>query len=111
MTAHPDLPNDADGEAIRRVLANGSSWDRPMLVDFHIAAPDRESARAIMSAAQGLGYAATASQDEGEAEWTTTCSIEMILSYEAVLARQLELDTLAKPHGGYIDGWGTFGNA
>lgn len=111
MSDHPDLPNDADGGSIRCVLDHGSTLDRPMLIDFAVAAPNERAARQIAEAASKLGYNASCMTDEGGSTWTTTCSTRMVLSHHAVLAMQAELDTLAEPFGGHSDGWGTFGNA
>ncbi len=111
MSDHPDLPNDADGDSIRRILEHGSTLDRPMLIDFAVAAPNKKAARQIAKAASKLGYNASCSADGDVSTWTTTCSTRMMLSHHAVLAMQAELDTLAKPLGGHSDGWGTFGNA
>ncbi|MEZ6163293.1 MAG: ribonuclease E inhibitor RraB [Phycisphaerales bacterium] len=67
MSDHPDLPNDADGGAIRAVLEHGSTLDRPMLIDFAVAAPNKKAARQIAKALAKLGYKASCTPDEGAA--------------------------------------------
>ena len=72
------------------------------------------------AAAEKLGYEAFVDFDDGEDDedledeitepWTCTCRKTMLLQYEAVMAAQEELDRIARPMGGYADGWGTFGN-
>ncbi len=111
MSEHSGLPNDADGDSIRRILEHGSTLDRPMLIDFAVAAPNKKAARQIAKAATKLGYNASCTPDGDGPTWTTTCSTRMMLTHHAVLAMQEEVDRLAKLLGGYIDGWGTFGNA
>jgi len=102
-------PNDADGDALRRV-AGDNDLSKPMTVDFHVAAPDQSIAEQIAAAAYGLGYRCSVYDSEDASSWTCECSSRMILTYAGVTAIQAELDALAKPLGGYIDGWGTFGN-
>ena len=85
-----------------------------------VAAATEETAEQIASAADKLGYETEIDFDDGEdAEedeeitepWTCTCRREMLLQYDAVIAAQKQLDDIARPLGGYSDGWGTFGNA
>jgi len=104
-----DLPNDADGDAIRRLINDGADLARPMRIDFHIAAPNERSAETIAQAATHLGYHARTYKDSDDA-WTTQCSTRTLLTYQTVIAIQAELHALAEPHDGYIDGWGSFGN-
>jgi hypothetical protein len=103
-----DRPQDADGDALRRVAADGSDLSKPMTVDFMIAGRDEASARAIAAAAAALGYRTEAQYDDGR--WTVYCAREMLLTYDSVVAAQAELDRIAQPLGGFSDGWGTFGN-
>ena len=74
---------------------------------------------AITQRADKLGYETSIDFDDGEdAEddeeitepWTCTCTKQMLLEYDGVMAAQAELDEIARPLGGYADGWGTFGN-
>lgn len=105
-----DLPNDADGDAIRRVFDGGSDPRRPMVLDFHIAAPSREVAERVSDAAASLSYHTKASTDECGENWTVTCSTRTLLTHRAVIAMQAELYNLAEPLGARVDGWGTWGN-
>jgi regulator of RNase E activity RraB len=108
-----DLPDDDDGQAIRRVAADGSNLDRSMEIDFMVVAPDAEAGDAIAAAARHLGYDARVVLDEEDdgASWTVYCTREIVLTYAAVVAAQEELDRVSGPFGGRSDGWGTFGNA
>ena len=94
----------------RRLAAIGSDMTRPMDIDFHVAAVDKASADAIARAAQELGYRTSVSKDHNSARWTCTCMREMVATHETVIGVQRELDDLSRPLGGYIDGWGTYGN-
>ena len=105
-----NIPNDADGDAMRRVLNDGSDPSKPMDIDFMIACPSIESAEVIAPQAEAKGYKPSISVDEGSGSVTCYCMKSMLLDYDLLISAQAELDALARPHEGYIDGWGTFGN-
>ncbi|MEZ6122815.1 MAG: ribonuclease E inhibitor RraB [Planctomycetaceae bacterium] len=115
---------EIDAEVIRMLEEDGHDLSQPMDVDFHVAAGTEESAHLIAEAARDLGYTVFVDYDDGAQDeddddeeiditepWTCTCRREMLLTLDGVLDAQAELDELARPHGGYSDGWGTFGNA
>jgi hypothetical protein len=105
------LPNDDDGDALRRVIETGSDISKPMFVDFQIAVPTEESALELAGDARKLGYHAEISNSpECKLPWTCECSTRMLATYEALIAVQKELAQLAAPYGGFPDRWGTFGN-
>ena len=103
-----DYPRNSDGDALRRVAGDGSDMAKSMVVDFTVVAKDEASATSIARAAIDLGYEPKVETDDGE--WWCTCSCSMVLTYESVVAAQVQLNTLAAPLGGSTDGWGTFGN-
>jgi hypothetical protein len=81
-----------------------------MTIDFHIAAPDEPTARAVAKAAAKLSYHTSVSKDASRDQWTTTCTTRMVLTLDTLAAIESELQALAKPLGAWTDGWGTFGN-
>jgi regulator of RNase E activity RraB len=112
-------PDDLDGEVLRTIAEDGNDMTKPMDVQFHVAAATEETAEEIAAAAEKLGYDTSIDFDDGEdAEededmsepWTCTCQKTMLLEYDGIMAAQAELDEIARPLGGYADGWGTFGN-
>jgi hypothetical protein len=108
-----DYPDDADGEALRRVAALGSDMSRPMDIHFHVAAPDEVTARTVAEEVVRLGYSAQIWVDDVEGDslpWTCTCSKTMLAHYGAILAAQAQLHRLAHPLGARMDGWDTLGN-
>lgn len=106
-----DFPNDADGDALRRFVENGSDLFKPMLVDFQVAVPNERAARALADVARKLGYHVKTYASPGcSLPWTCECSTRMIATKDGVIAVQEELAGLAVPFGGHPDGWGSFGN-
>lgn len=111
MNERTDYPNDADGDALRRVAADGSDMTKPMSVDFHVSVPSRQNAEAVVSAAGQLGFATRIwDYEEGDEDWTAECTKTMIATYKAVVETQRSLTELAGPHGGSCNEWGTLGN-
>ena len=53
-----DFPNDAEGDALRRIASHGSDLSKPMHFDFQVAVPDEAAAKNLAQAAQKLGYRA-----------------------------------------------------
>jgi regulator of RNase E activity RraB len=105
-----DYPNDADGDALRRIAADGSDMSKPMEIDFAVAAPNEHSASAIAKAAASKGYRTDIERDDA-GTWSCCCTRKMIATYKAVTEAQAELDALSRPLGAHADGWGTPGNA
>lgn len=114
-----NFPDDADGQALQMLAESGSDFGKPMDIDIHIAAPGEEEAIQVANAAAAQGFRTEIYFDdeiEEDAEnanepWTCQCSKVMLLSYESILEVQDSLNEVAKPHGCYVDGWATFGNA
>jgi len=107
----PELPNDADGDALRRLAADGNDMARPMTIDFTVVIPSLAAGHAVAGAAQEIGYRSSVEHDEEAETWTCYCTRHMVASYDAIVLAQRELNRLSGPHGGHCDGWGSFGNA
>jgi len=106
-----NLPNDADGDAIRRVVRDGADLTLPMAVDFAVAFASQDKAIAFQQLLAGSDFEALLEAEEDGVSWTCYCKKHMLLRYETVVQIQRELSILARPLGGSVDGWGTFGNA
>lgn len=104
------LPDDADGDALRRVEEGGSDLSKPMTIEFFVAVPDESSGQAVAEAAEVAGFETEFDRDDESGEWTCYCTRFMPATYEEVIRAQEELRQLAAPHGGVPDGWETAGN-
>lgn len=126
MTTYPD---DADGAALAGLAERGVDMSQPLDFDFPVAAPDEATAIAIQQALAAAGYESDVEYDEGEPDdededdsdglnevdeedeefgpsWTVYVNIQMVPEYDEIMRIQAELDRVAKPLGGYSDGWG-----
>jgi hypothetical protein len=106
-----NLPNDADGDALRKLIELGHDLSRPMVIDFFIAVPSEQAGLAVAEAAEEHGYMVAVEYDDEDREWTCYCSCEMVPTLPGLIAAQSKLQEIAIPYGGYTDGWGTSGNA
>jgi len=105
------LPNDADGDALRRLIANGSDLSREMEIEFQVLAPDEASAMAFASAVQALGFLTSVYSHSDGPSWTCECARTMVPSYAAIIEVQRQLEQIGRPFRARPDGWGSFGNA
>ncbi len=103
-----NLPHDDDGDAIRRLENDGANLSRQMTVDFQLVVPTKAAAEKLEEYCASLGYA-TRLNDEGD-QWLVECTIEMLVTYEEIVAKQADLAAAARPFGGKVDGWGSCGN-
>lgn len=105
-----DLPNDADGDALRRLIADGSDLNREMEIDFAMAIPDQDAGIQFAPLAEKLGFRTSVYVDEDSGEWTCYCSKRIVPSYTTMIEIQNSLAKLGEPFAAYPDGWGSFGN-
>jgi hypothetical protein len=105
-----NYPDDADGDALRRVAAMGVDMSRPMEIDYFVAVPDREAGEAVARLAECAGYRTEVIYDEEDDAWDCCCRKTMVPTHEGVASAQHELDEISRPFGGRSDGWGTAGD-
>ena len=103
--------DDATWEALQRIARDGSDLTRPLSMDFFVAVPDETSGQIVASRARVLGFETSVEQDSETGAWTCYCTKVLVPTYESVVAIESQLDSLASNVGGYVDGFGTFGNA
>ncbi len=104
------IPNDADGDAMRRVIADGADLTRPMRIDFQIDCPDLASARAIGARVPRDEFEISVYQNSEHTRATCECSRDMLLEHSELVRIQARLSSIARPFGGSCAAWGTFGN-
>ena len=103
-------PDDADGDALRRVASTGADMSGPMDIDFFVVVPDREGGEALAQLAARAGYRTELLHDDEDDAWDCYCTKSMLPTYDGVVTAQCELDQLSRPFGGHTDGWATSGN-
>lgn len=106
-----DIPNDATGDALREFVKNGSDLTKPMEIDFFVAVPSKKAGDEVVLRAKTLGFRVSLEQDTESGDWTCYCIKTLIPEYAEVVKIEQQLSTIAKPFGGYSDGFGSYGNA
>jgi hypothetical protein len=106
-----ELPNDSDGDALRRLIATGSDLSREMEIDFAVDVPNKETGLAFAAVVGPLGFRTVVDRGDATGRWTCYCSRKMVPSYDEIVSIQETLDQVGRPYNAKPDGWGTFGNA
>ncbi|MBP1858409.1 ribonuclease E inhibitor RraB [Rhizobium herbae] len=105
-----DFPDDATGDALRRMHGRGDSLTMPRDIDFSIMFPDEVSAKAFAARIEQhfhtVEYHETG--EPGKTKWDVTATRLMLPSYGEIVEMETLLQREADPWGGYIDGWGCF---
>jgi regulator of RNase E activity RraB len=110
MSSDSHYPIDADDDAIRKVAEGGSDMSMPMDIDFSIAMQDESACDSLAPLIATLGYVPNKYYHEESNDWSLYCTRRMLLTCEAVVAAQRQLDEVGRRFGGHCDGWGTIGN-
>jgi len=105
------LPNDETGEALRQLEANGSDLSKPLNIDFFIAVPSKLIGEEIAILVRNLGFNPSVEQDNETDDWTCYCTIKIVPDYNEIIRLEYELNNVSKPLGGFVDGFGSYGNS
>jgi len=103
-----ELPNDATGDALRRLRDDGANLRKSHDIDFYVAIPSKSAAEYVSHAVSQLGFAASVSEDEEGSDWTCCCTKSMVPDHAAINDIETMLDSIAEQVGGKADGWGAF---
>ena len=105
------LPSDDTGNALRELENNGSDLSRPLEMDFFVAVPSQHVGDIVASKVEPLNFKVSVEQDDKTGDWTCYCTKTLIPDHSEVTFIEKQLDMLAQPYGGHIDGFGSYGNA
>jgi hypothetical protein len=103
-----DFPNDADGDALRKIRDSGSDMSKPHVLDFYLCFADENMARFVATILPSpVTIDEISKEDDGR--WTCFCKATLIPTYDAIVSVDRILEELCQEHGGDYEGWGTFG--
>ena len=97
---HP-YPDDADGDALRKVAESGADMSRPMVIEFSVDVPDERAARRVAEVVSPVGFYPSIFRHDETDSWSVYCAKEMLATHEAVVDVQSELN-LAAVGGGRL---------
>jgi hypothetical protein len=106
---HP-YPDDADGDALRKVAESGADMSRPMVIELSVDVPDERSAPSVAEVVGLAGFDPSVFHDDETNSCSIYCTKKILATYENFVDAQADLNRLVQPYGGHCDGWGTFGN-
>lgn len=97
-------PDDADGDALRRIERDGFDFDTPCTIDFNVDFDHWPPTAEAMSLLQAKFPGAKAYGDG--AGGYVQFQVRALLSHALVTRVQDEVTTLMAPHGGTCESWG-----
>ena len=103
-------PNDANGDALRRMEAEGDDLNRPRNIDFTVVFADQISAERFAGHFRGLGHEASVelTKTNQDYPWDVVVVQHMVPSYDGIGNFEKLLESVAWGWGGHNDGWGCF---
>jgi len=106
-------PNDANGDALRRMEAQGDDLAQPRNIDFSVAFADEISAQHFAEHFRAMGYEVALEPNESDREFPCELVVvhHMVPTYDAITAFENVLQVAANAWGGHNEGWGCFSGA
>ena len=99
------FPDDADGDVLQKLVDDGLDLSKSRTVEFTITVPDLLTAKSLLELIAASGYIPHLYVDDEDGSVSLYCAKDMILTYEAVIEKQDQLNALCKPVGAECDGW------
>ena len=99
-------PDDADGNALKRIADDGVDMTKPLTIEFQIAVPDEAIANSVVNDIKKEGYSSKKDHDEVDDEWLIICPIEIVPSYDNIVSTQQRLERLISSSNAQLVGWG-----
>jgi hypothetical protein len=103
-------PNDDNGDALRRLEAEGDDLSRPRDIDFNVVFPDEIRAKEFAQQFQREGYRTTVrlANVVKTHVWEVVIVKNMIPTHSGITDFERELQRIADTLCGYNGGWGCF---
>jgi Regulator of ribonuclease activity B len=103
-------PNDANGDALRRMEAEGDDLSRPRNIDFTVVFSEKNSADEFAKYFRMLGNEVSVEAKESARDflWDVVVVQHMLPSHAEISNFEKLLQSVADTWGGHNDGWGCF---
>ena len=103
-------PNDDNGDALRRMEAQGDDLTKPRNIDFTVAFADASAAEQFADHFRALGHEVSVEANETEHDfpWDVVVVQHMVPSHDEITHFENLLQSVADSWGGHNDGWGCF---
>ena len=103
-----NYPNDANGDALRRMEEAGDDLTRPRNIDFTVVFTNADAAEKFANHFRVLGYTASVEFTETNKgfPWDVVIVKHMLPTHEGIGTFEDLLQHVASSFGGQNDGWG-----
>ena len=103
-------PNDANGDVLRRMEAQGDDLTKPRNIDFTVVFVDASSADQFAEHFRALGQKVSVefTRTDPDFPWDVGVVEHMVPSHDAITDFENLLQSVADGWGGHNDGWGCF---
>ena len=108
MSDPSQIPNDANGDVLRRMLRDGDDLSKPRMIDFCHIFPERRQALAFADIVDDREFEVSISYYEERDMWQTIVKRHMVPTHADITEFELLLASKAESLGGKADGWGCF---
>lgn len=104
------LPDDDNGDVLRRMVAKGDDLTRPRNINFSVLFADESSAGEFAEHFRSLGHEVSVKGDYPNQDfpWDVLVVRHMPASHEGITNFESLLQSVADHWGGHNDGWGCF---
>ncbi len=106
MPVSQHIPNDNNGDVLRRLLECGDDLTQPRKIDFEFIFENRFKAIGFAEVLDDKELTVSIHWYEERSLWNVTVSRYMIPSHAIVTTLEKRLTDAAHPFGGSADGWG-----
>jgi len=106
MSDPSQIPNDANGDVLRRMLRDGDDLSKPRMIDFCHIFPERRQALAFADIIDDPELEVAISYYKERDLWQVTVRRHMAPTHRDIAEFELSLAPKAQSVGGEADGWG-----
>ncbi|MCT8986965.1 ribonuclease E inhibitor RraB [Shewanella phaeophyticola] len=102
------FPDDDNGQMLAAMADAGIDLTQPLEVDFFLVFDDQRDAESAMEALTQteLQGELELNFDEESTKWEVIVCLQMVPEYDALVAKETELNNFAQEFDGISDGWG-----
>ncbi|GGQ20836.1 ribonuclease E inhibitor RraB [Shewanella litoralis] len=102
------FPDDDNGQMLAAMADAGIDLTQPLEVDFFLVFDDQRDAESAIEALSqtDMNGELELNFDEESTKWEVIVCLHMVPEYDALVAKETELNTFAQEFDGISDGWG-----
>ena len=106
MPGFAEIPNDTNGDVLRRMIQNGDDLTKSRMIDFHHVFPERRQALGFAEMVDDKELVVSISHRKTRDSWDVNVQRMMVPTHQDITAFELALAAKAELLGGEADGWG-----